>query len=169
MADSDMIPGVHAFQTGVSHPRAGACHRAVVPRPWPKSGSLWRPAPMGSVDCWPLASRHCQIPGGKPRPWEPLFVSVSVGGILHLAVVCRSASAPVLGVSDVSCGGPTAGEPSEGKWMVPGEVLVRQWYSRATGHWSWCWFANGTLPWPGRLRSPPFPASKPLPPPPGGG
>jgi hypothetical protein len=66
MADSDMLPGVHAFQTGVSHPRAGACHRAAVPRPWPKSGSLWRPAPMGSVDCWPLASHHCQIPGGKP-------------------------------------------------------------------------------------------------------
>lgn len=50
---------------------------------WPKSGGPVSPAPMESVDRWPLASIAVQIPGGRPsvvaavrrrdRGWLPSF------------------------------------------------------------------------------------------------
>jgi hypothetical protein len=49
-------------------PRSGRTHSsslAALPPAWPKSGGPVPPAPMESVDRWPLASIAVQIPGGR--------------------------------------------------------------------------------------------------------
>jgi hypothetical protein len=57
-------------------------------------GASWSPAPMESVDRWPLASPDTQIPGGS-RP-AGAAVRRRVRGVWtpHPRAVCRSLSAP---------------------------------------------------------------------------
>jgi hypothetical protein len=72
VADGDRLPrpGVgRCSQGGTAHPRPrpSAPPWAAVPACGGKPGCApARPAPTGSVDRWPLASRRRQIPGGKP-------------------------------------------------------------------------------------------------------
>ncbi|GCB20107.1 hypothetical protein AAWM_02992 [Aspergillus awamori] len=72
----------------LNHARGARCCRVSEVR-----GPFSSPAPMESVDRWPLASLLLQIPGGA-APREPPFVGVSAGLDPPPRAVCRSLPAP---------------------------------------------------------------------------
>ena len=91
-------------------------------------GAVWSPAPMESVDRWPLASLLLQIPGGS-RP-AGAAVRRRVRGVwtLHPRAVCRSLPAPARAIpgrvylrADRFLGG-----YSGGNWMVICVLPVRR-------------------------------------------
>jgi hypothetical protein len=108
-------------------------------------GAAWSPAPMESVDRWPLAIIDTQIPGGS-RP-AGAAVRRRVRGVWtpHLRTVCRSPdSAREGGLPGPSACGPALRGYSGGNWMAAvfprcagrtrrGRTLVRpfQTYLRA--------------------------------------
>ena len=89
-------------------------------------GALWSPAPLESVDRWPLAIPETQIPGGS----HPVGAAVRrcVHGVwtLHPRAVCRSLSAPVRAAWRDSCVRTGAEGLSGGKWMVSSVPPVRR-------------------------------------------
>ncbi|KAK9605197.1 hypothetical protein V6Z94_009551 [Aspergillus fumigatus] len=57
-------------------------------------GAVWSPAPMESVDRWPLASPDTQIPGGSRPAGAALCGRVRGVWTPHPRAVCRSPPAP---------------------------------------------------------------------------
>jgi hypothetical protein len=90
-------------------------------------GAAWSPAPMESVDRWPLAIPDTQIPGGS-RP-AGTAVRRRVRGVRtpHLRAVCRSpASAREGGLPGSPACGPALRSYSGGNWMAARVPPVRR-------------------------------------------
>lgn len=105
-------------------PRAPASSTVFLPPVVQGPGGILSPAPMGSVDCWPLVSVLSQIPGGLagvgsvlwgvPRRWSPSWK------MYVTAWFCRP-----LGVQPGVCGGPFSGKSAGAIWMALGPFPVR--------------------------------------------
>ena len=108
-----------------------AAHRAWAPAPTRcaaardrSPGASWPPAPLESVDGWPLATPETRFLGGA-APWDPPSAGV-VHGVrtLHPRAVCRSQPPPARAAWLDPCVRTGAEGLSGGNWMaarvVPG-------------------------------------------------
>lgn len=93
-----------------------ACPRRPVLPAWPKPGGPVSPAPMESVDRWPLASITAQIPGGRPS--VVAAVRRRDRGRLPSFRGADAAAGPRLfwALGRVSCERTVPGELSGGNW-----------------------------------------------------
>jgi hypothetical protein len=89
-------------------------------------GASWPPAPLESVDRWPLAIPETQIPGGSHSAGAAVRRCVRGVWTLHPRAVCRSLPAPARAAWWDPCVRTGAEGLSGGNWMVVSVPPVRR-------------------------------------------